>query len=88
MNKVQDAVLNVNRKEMIKGAKKFMSIGQQMDPAKCVSGIAAAFLLIAESYGVTPQKAMEVAGRALADSKTDSSVMAIQDLMANELKDV
>ena len=89
MDKIARAILNIPAAQVTSGASTLMSAAQRMDPAKAVAGSAAAFLLIAEAYGVTPRKALEVAERAMRDAaRTEKGAIqigAIQDLMANEL---
>lgn len=92
MDKVTRAILNIGADEVSSAASTLMTKAQMMRPHRAVAGSAAAFLLIAEAFDVSPRKALEVAGRALRDaSKTEKGsvqIGAIQDLMANELSNV
>ena len=67
-----------------------MTLAQKMQPHEALAGTAAAFLIIAETYNVSVQKALEVAGRAMNDArktkKGEVQIGAISDLLQNELE--
>tara|TARA_R100000808_G_scaffold6975_2_gene20468 strand:+ start:1381 stop:1659 length:279 start_codon:yes stop_codon:yes gene_type:complete len=77
-------ILNVAPPKVHEASNILMNAGQHLPPDSLLSGAGAVFLIMCRTFGVSPQKVLEVSERASRDIKS-RDLEAIEDYLRNEV---